>query len=569
MPENRHSRREVLKMAAVAAISISTDAYTLDAAPSHSPEVGDSPSKKSVYDLSKLPWILSGCAPDFSKFAETTDIRKLDSAEVGPIAAPVPGSVQMALLNAGTIKDWNLGLNARENEWVENRDWIYQVAIPDEWIRDGKEFRLHCAGLDYAGEISLNGKTVRSFEGSFTPHVVELKPLLKPSENLLSIRFTPPPRWLGQAGYTSRMKEWKPRFSYYWDWTSRMVQTGIWDAVRLEVVRSAEIEQLSCIADADVASGKGMLNLSGSVNGGAIVRVTLKSDQQVIRTVDLSAAQFSKSGVKWAELATELWWPNGMGKRPLYELTCELLDDQRRLMDRQSRRIGFRHVEWRRTKGAPESADPYLCVVNGKETFLFGVDWTPIRPNFADLREEDYRQRLGVYRDCGCAHAALGAVEQNDPGRSALLGRRRMRDHRLASRRHERFGRLVARQQAAHPGHEFGRMERFDQIVVRPAAKGLAARVRLVLGQEQDGRSVRGRAVIHPKAGDHSEPVDACQVGRHQHQCRPLGSRQAERIRSLAGYDDFESNLRERVAQRSLYGRIGIDHQDLDGHCYT
>ena len=52
-------------------------------------------------------------------------------------------------------------------------------------------------------------------------------------------------------------------------------------------------------------------------------------------------------------------------------------------------------------KDAPASADPYLCVVNGKETLLFGVDWTPIRPNFADLREEDYRQRLNVYRDCG------------------------------------------------------------------------------------------------------------------------------------------------------------------------
>ena len=76
-------------------------------------------------------------------------------------------------------------------------------------------------------------------------------------------------------------------------------------------------------------------------------------------------------------------------------------DHQGWLIDRQSRRVGFKHVEWRRTKGAAHSADPYLCVVNGKETLLFGVDWTPIRPNFADLRDEDYRLRLSIYRDCG------------------------------------------------------------------------------------------------------------------------------------------------------------------------
>jgi beta-mannosidase len=197
------------------------------------------------------------------------------------------------------------------------------------------------------------------------------------------------------------MKEWKPRFNYSWDWINRVVQTGIWDAVTLEVIRGAEIGDLRCVTDADLASGKGTLNLSGAVKGGARVRVTLKHDEQVIRTEELSPPQFSQTGIQWADLPTALWWPNGMGERPLYELICELLDEQCRAIDRQSRRVGFRHVEWRRTKGASESADPYLCVVNGKETLLFGVNWTPIWPNFADLRAEDYRTRLSIYRDCG------------------------------------------------------------------------------------------------------------------------------------------------------------------------
>jgi hypothetical protein len=39
--------------------------------------------------------------------------------------------VQLALPQAGEIKDWNYGLNAREIEWIENRDWIYQAELPD------------------------------------------------------------------------------------------------------------------------------------------------------------------------------------------------------------------------------------------------------------------------------------------------------------------------------------------------------------------------------------------------------------------------------------------------------
>lgn len=397
------TRREVLKFAAAAAVStgVSSATISLNGQQAHVGEPMASSSAKTVHDLSTLQWELAGCMPFFEEFLKADDIHKMEIAEVAPIAAPVPGSVQMALLNAGLIKDWNVGLNAREIEWVENRDWVYQVAIPDEWIGDGQEIRLHCAGLDYSGEIWLNGETVQLFEGSFTPYSVDLKPHLKASSNLLAIRFAPPPRWLGQFGYTSRMKEWKPRFNYGWDWNTRMVQTGIWDAVTLDVVRGAEIEHLHCITKADLHSGKGKLDLTGSVKGGAGVRVILKDRERVIRTEDLSPQQFAEGGAHWTDLPIALWWPNGMGERPLYELTCELLDGQGRLIERQSRRVGFKHVEWRRTKGASETADPYLCVVNGKETLLFGVDWTPIRSNFADLREEDYRLRLNLYRNSG------------------------------------------------------------------------------------------------------------------------------------------------------------------------
>ena len=105
--------------------------------------------------------------------------------------------------------------------------------------------------------------------------------------------------------------------------------------------------------------------------------------------------------MQWSDLAVELWWPNRMGAQTLYGLEVDLLDDDGTSLDWQSRPIGFKNIQWQRTKGAAEAADPYLCIVNGKAVFLFGVNWTPIRPNFADVRDEDYRKRAGIYRDCG------------------------------------------------------------------------------------------------------------------------------------------------------------------------
>lgn len=395
-------RRELLKLGAIGTLSAGISAHGASIVETwQGQNRSQSPSRKITHDLSQLPWKLSGFTPFYSNFAQIHGDASFITPEAGPIDASVPGSVQTALLNAGIIEDWNVGLNARNCEWLENRDWVYEVEIPDGWLQNGQLVHLRCAGLDYAGDIVLNKKTVGSFRNSFVPVAVYLTSALKPSGNILSIRFTPGPRWLGQIGITSRMKKWKPRFSYGWDWVNRIVQTGIWDNVTLEITDGAEIEKLRCSTDVELTSSKGKLKVWGSVRGGNKVRITLENGARELRTVETNVRDFSENGIQWSELSVDLWWPNRMGPQSLYNLEVELLDDAGSLLDSQSRRVGFKNIEWRRTNGAAETADPYLCIVNGKAVFLFGINWTPIRPNFADVRDEDYRKRAIIYRDCG------------------------------------------------------------------------------------------------------------------------------------------------------------------------
>lgn len=368
---------------------------------------------RRVYDLSGLDWTLSGHTPylwELERGPDAAGGAVPTSADVRPVPARVPGSVQASLHDAGLIPDWNVGKSSRACEWVENRHWIYRAEIPDEWLMPDTTFRLNCRGLDYSGWILVNGRRAATFRGSHVPHVVELTPHLKDSGNVLEIVFDLPPRWLGQFGYSSRMTEWKPRYNYTWDWVPRLVQIGIWEAISLEATDGNEFQDFRCTADVEPASGRGTLMLHARVVGGEAARlcVRLTHGGREVASADFAAAELAR-GVAWDNVAVDLWWPNLSGEQPLYELTCRLVNADSEELDRVSRRVGFKHVEWEPCEDAPPGADPWLCVVNGRRVFLQGVNFAPIRANFADLTREDYVKRLELYRDLGCNMLRINA----------------------------------------------------------------------------------------------------------------------------------------------------------------
>lgn len=357
---------------------------------------------KKEYDLSKTEWALAGYTPYLWAFEKIAPMGPEKTVDTGPVKARVPGSVQASLLDAGIIEDWNTGDNSKKCEWVENRHWIYSTYIPDEWIEEGKHYQLLCLGLDYSGWIYLNDRQIAEFKGTHIPHAVDLGEGLAEKGNLLEIVFDTPPRWLGQFGYTSGMTEWKTRFNYTWDWIPRMVQTGIWDDIRLVASDGEQIKDFRCNTDVDSDSrtGKTWIQCDTVGTRGIRIRCMLQKNGQVAAEEEFPA-EAVKTGVRMKHIPVELWWPNLEGEQPLYDLTCMLLDEDGHVLDETGRRVGFRHICWTACDGAPEGADPWVCVVNGEPVFLQGFNFQPIRPNYADLKQEDYRKRLAHYRSMG------------------------------------------------------------------------------------------------------------------------------------------------------------------------
>jgi beta-mannosidase len=356
---------------------------------------------KITRDLSKLEWTLAGWIPYEPLLVPRPEMNLDASAETPAVPARVPGSVQRSLCDAGVIPDWNLGINYRQCEWVENRHWSYEAHIPDEWLEPGKQIRLKCLGLDYAGWVMLNGQTVGEFRGTHAPYTFDLTGRFAETGNVLRILFDVPPRWLGQFGYTSKMREWKVRFNYSWDWTARLVQIGIWDDISIESWDGGEIAGFRCYTDTDADSSTGQLVCAGQASGAAVVRVSISSGQTEIAHKVVCVDEFNGRGVELADLPVELWWPNLEGDQPLYDVQARLLDESGNEIDAVSRRVGFREVRWMPCEGAPPEADPWICTVNGRPVFLQGCNWVPPRSNFADVTEADYRKRLELYKDLG------------------------------------------------------------------------------------------------------------------------------------------------------------------------
>ena len=127
---------------------------------------------RDSYDLSQLDWKLTGWHPNYWRFPGM-------NPDVPALPARVPGSVQAALRDAGIIPDWNVGLNSRQCEWVENRDWLFEAELPVEWTsRPGRKL-LRCDGLDYQGVLLVNGKEAGRFRGTLVPRPSIFSPSFK------------------------------------------------------------------------------------------------------------------------------------------------------------------------------------------------------------------------------------------------------------------------------------------------------------------------------------------------------------------------------------------------------
>lgn len=347
--------------------------------------------------------------------------------------ARVPGSIHQDLLRAGVLEDMNWRDNESRQQWVAEEDWLYSRTFEvDDELFAADDILLQCAGLDTLAEVLVNGESVLRADNMFRKWETSIAEVVHGGVNRIDVQFSSPVPFMKEKdaefhlpcwnSYDERYwgKSWirKMPCSFGWDWGLMAPTCGIWRDIRIVGVRLARLtdvavrqfhhegrvdleviaavkpcghahERLRCIARLEQNTERVIANEEAFDNG----RVTLEL------TVD----------------NPELWWPNGLGDHPLYDLSVELVDDAGTVLDIWERRIGLRDLRLDRHKD--EWGESFQFVVNGLPFFAKGANWVPADILIPRLKRADYERLLG---DAADAHMNMirswggGIYEQDD-----------------------------------------------------------------------------------------------------------------------------------------------------------
>lgn len=298
------------------------------------------------------------------------------------LPATVPGSVYSDYIQAGRMEDPYYRDNELKALKLMEEDYEYRTTFPaQEFLRFDKT-SLRLEGLDTLAEVSINGM-VHSVNNMHRTWEFDVSEVLKPEGNELKILFHSPTKYINEKyekkrlhGSRDAMRGFpylrKAHCMFGWDWGPRLPDAGIWRDVSLCGYNAAKLDQVLIRqrheADQVVLNLKVELEkLVWTGNANLHYCVTLTTPDGTSRTYEHSPTEIEIKKPR-------IWWPNGLGEQPLYDIRVDLYND-RELVDSWERNIGLRTVGI--SQKVDEFGKSFAHIINGVEFFAMGADYIP------------------------------------------------------------------------------------------------------------------------------------------------------------------------------------------------
>lgn len=319
-------------------------------------------------------------------------------------SAHVPGSVYADLMADGTMPDpfW------RENELDAfermKKDYVYQRAFTvTEAQLAHTHVELVCEGLDTLAHVSLNGREIAFADNMHITWVWDVKEQLHTGENTLEIRFDSPIRYCAKKAEEApgwESSDATPGFRHLrkahcmfgWDWGPRLPDAGIWRPIFLRTWDAARLENALMLQ----AHHDGVVDVTirPEIAGESAWSAEITAPDGEVMIIPKTTAAEQVVTIQ----NPQLWWPNGLGKQPLYRVTVRLAAG-----DTRTWRIGLRTMTVSREKD--EWGEEFCHVVNGVKVFAMGADYIPEDNILARVTPERTRRLLE-----GCKAANFNAI---------------------------------------------------------------------------------------------------------------------------------------------------------------
>ncbi|WP_394835248.1 hypothetical protein LVJ94_52995 [Pendulispora rubella] len=341
---------------------------------------------------------------DVAKVPESgATISQVGYAPLGWYAATVPGTVLTSLVNDGVYPEPLYGENNRPDKIPESlcrTSYWYRTEFHVPRVRAGKHVWLNFEGINYTGDVWVNGQQVGTIEGAFARGIFDVSGFVEPGEDAaVAVLIHPPPHpgdpeektiATGAGVNGGVLVQDGPTFlcTIGWDWLPgiRDRNMGIWQKVTLSTTGPVKIEDPFVTSDlplprtdsADLALETTLHNVTNTPQTGVLHgtfdgvhfqrNVTLEPNES--RTIKLGADTVPELHV----LNPRLWWPNGYGPQNLN--TMNLRFDvvagggDGKTSDRRDVTFGIREISYH----VPGTENLTLSV-NGVPVIAKGGDW--------------------------------------------------------------------------------------------------------------------------------------------------------------------------------------------------
>ncbi len=347
---------------------------------------------KHKIDLSGKDWMICAAQPGTS----------CEEATKSPswIPANVPGNVQSDVESAKLIKPIWYGPLDDDMTNLALNDWWYQKEFTVSRDLQGKRSTLLFYGVDYSCDVYLNGKKIGRNEGTFKRFRLDVTDVIQQGANVLQVKVDAMPKelleWIvacdgkmsgegtdkffvfANNKIRQTLKGLKSPGNCSYDWGTNIYTLGIWKEVELQITDEVRIDFIQAKGLLNDDYSKGMTDITLEINSGSQKNIKVVSTISGNGIDKEETAEFhvgegdSKVHMSIAVDRPALWWPNGYGEHPLYEIRSRVYVDGE-CSDEIVTRIGFRDIKWETTEGAPDGlANKFGLVLNGKRIRTMG-----------------------------------------------------------------------------------------------------------------------------------------------------------------------------------------------------
>ncbi|KAJ5773128.1 Glycoside hydrolase superfamily [Penicillium paradoxum] len=362
-------------------------------------------SAQNILDLSGDGWTVTSKALNIS------------------VPGQVPSQVHLDLLAASVIDDPYHGLNNFNLRWIGDSNWTYTSQPIDGFLSNSKSSWLVFNGLDTFTTVEFCGKFIGATDNQFRQYTFDISDTLSHCNDspTLSLEFGSATKIADAIAADPNSQKWasgiqgvfefpnrwyirKEQSDFGWDWGPAFSPAGPWQNIYL--VQSEDEESVYVVNTGFDVYRKGQINhLAPDQSQPWIVNASIdylgflpREPSMTIEIKDLDSGKVLKSGSLDNVVVTgktitgttvvdadapRLWWPMGMGKQSLYNITVIIQNKDHELAS-VTKRTGFRTIFLNRSNITEAQLEQGIAPganwhfeVNGHEFYAKGSNLIP------------------------------------------------------------------------------------------------------------------------------------------------------------------------------------------------